>query len=779
MDRFKYFFSQYLTKDLMESNGEETEVSNIIDDLLQYDDEGYEIPDFIKNILQFDEGEEDENEQKNEEYYNANDELQPYEEVEEQKEEDPVIIEGQLQFDEDEIEESDSIKDQPQAYEEEEQKEEEPVIIEDQLQVNEEEIENFNVMEDTKRCCFCTIVSNEYLIKVVAFYYSLERTSKNFHLWICCIDDKVYSSLSRLNLKHASIIHVSAVEDKKLLAVKNMRKINEYCWTLKAAVSSYVLMKCNAESVIYCDSDMFFFSDPQVVFDEWGEASIFLCPQRDLEWVHKMYGKFQAGFIGFKKDREGVNCLNWWNKKCIEWCYGEPDSETGRWGDQKYLDEIPGLFSSVKISENLGVDAAPWNTIYNNNFNITSRDNEVFIEGDKLISYHFACLSIFNEDDYDLWTFNYLTIRSAIKHNIYISYIESIRNAINIIKSSLNEDTKALFSKSDSKGAQTFFKYSDLTLNMARYDEYYNFCTITSKEYLIRCMALYISLKDRINNFNLMICCMDETSFSTLSNLKLENTTIINISEVEDAELLSVKKERSIQEYCWSTKATLVLYILEKYGVDSVIYCDADIFFFSDPEPIFKLWKNYDTLICNQRYPEFEHEYGRFQAGFLGFSNRKTSLDILNWWKEKCIDWCSAKHDSEMDRWGDQKYLDQVPNLFSSIKILNDLGIDAAPWNLIINNDYKVYKENNTVLIDGSELMVYHFGSMEIFDESTFDLWKLDPLIFSKEIIDNIYIPYVHVLKRAIEVLKKSGWVDVKELFSKEEVTKAKNLYRL
>lgn len=644
---------------------------------------------------------------------------------------------------------------------------------------SESDIEEYIKEEYKQKCSFCTIASKDYLIKTLAFYYSLERNSENFHLWICCIDDVVYSSLLKMNLKNASLIHLTAVEDQQLLAVKNMRKANEYCWTLKATVIRYVLMHYSVNSIIYCDSDIFFFSDPQMVFDEWGEASVFLCPQRDLEWVHKIYGKFQAGFIGFKNDMQGLNCLNWWNQKCIEWCYGEPDSEMGRWGDQKYLDKITEMFSNVKISTNLGVDAAPWNTIYNNNFNITSKDNEVFIEGDKLIAYHFACLSIFNENDYDLWTFNYLEISSAIKSNIYIPYIRNLRNTINFIRNNLNEKAEDLFNKSDSKEAQTLFKYSDLTLSMARYNDFYSFCTITSKAYLLQSMSLYSSLKDKINNFSLFICCMDEISFSVLSNLKLENTIIINVSEIEDMELLHVKETRSMQEYCWSIKAPLVLYILDKYGIDSVIYCDADIFFFSDPMAIFKQWKDYDTLICPQRdSPEFEKVHGHFQAGFLGFRNRKSSLAILNWWKQKCIEWCSDKPDIIMERWGDQKYLDKIPNLFYSIKILDDLGIDAAPWNLIINNDYKVYKDNNTVLIDDRELIAYHFGSMKIFDESVFDLWKLDHLIFSKEIIDNIYIPYLNVLRRSMEILKSSALVDLKELFSKEEVTNAKNLYR-
>ena len=283
-----------------------------------------------------------------------------------------------------------------------------------------------------------------------------------------------------------------------------------------------------------------------------------------------------------------------------------------------------------------------------------------------------------------------------------------------------------------------------------------------------------------MSNFNLIICCMDEISFSVLSDMKFLYATIINVGEIEDSELLEVKKSRSLQEYCWSLKAPLVLYILDKYAIESVIYCDSDIFFFSHPKAVFDQWKEYDTLICPQRdYPEFERVHGRFQAGFIGFRNRKDSREILNWWKQKCIEWCSLEPDIQMSRWGDQKYLDQIPNLFISIKILNDLGVDAAPWNLIINNDFNVRKDENTLLIEDYELIVYHFGSMEIFDETHFDLWKIDPLFISDEIVENIYIPYLYALKRAIRIIKSSELVDINELYSKEEANYAKNLYIL
>ncbi len=49
-----------------------------------------------------------------------------------------------------------------------------------------------------------------------------------------------------------------------------------------------------------------FFSDPNIIFEEWGDHSIF---PKEIGLGRKMYGKYQAGLIGFKNDLYGL-------KKC-------------------------------------------------------------------------------------------------------------------------------------------------------------------------------------------------------------------------------------------------------------------------------------------------------------------------------------------------------------------------------------------------------------------------------------------------------------------------------
>ena len=269
---------------------------------------------------------------------------------------------------------------------------------------------------------FCVIAGKEYCMKIMAFYESLVKNSNNFNLWVCCTDAITYKFLNEKNLKNMHLIRVEEIEDDQLRAVKQERMINEYCWTLKSFVIEYILKNNDVEQVLYCDGDIYFFSNPDSIFNEWGFASIFLTPQRDLDWVEQKYGKYQAGIVGFRKDETGLAAVQWWKDRCIEWC--SVVESNGRFGDQKYLDQLPIMYENVQISSNLGVNAAPWNIIYNNNFKISLQGDKVFINNDPLVAYHFSCLTIYSSDKYDLWNMHQLNIQKEIMNYIYVPYLD-------------------------------------------------------------------------------------------------------------------------------------------------------------------------------------------------------------------------------------------------------------------------------------------------------------------------------------------------------------------
>jgi hypothetical protein len=175
---------------------------------------------------------------------------------------------------------------------------------------------------------FCTITTNSYLLKALALYESIcMHMDCNFHMWICTIDKLAYDLLIKLNLPHASIIDVEEIEDERLLEAKNNRHINEYCWTIKASLVKFILKKHNFnDSILYLDSDTFMFSSPFPLFYKLKNSDVLLTCHNFtgcVDYSTRQKGLHNAGIVGFKNSRNALRILNWWEKRCIEWCYDD------------------------------------------------------------------------------------------------------------------------------------------------------------------------------------------------------------------------------------------------------------------------------------------------------------------------------------------------------------------------------------------------------------------------------------------------------------------------
>ena len=85
------------------------------------------------------------------------------------------------------------------------------------------------------------------------------------------------------------------------------------------------------------------------------------------------------------------------------------------------------------------------------------------------------------------------------------------------------------------------------------------------------------------------------------------------------------------------------------------------------------------------------------------------SLDILN---EVIATGKKARIHIEVDtgmtRGG---FLNEWPELYKNLPILNNKGVAVAPWNL---NNYKVSKSKHTIKIDNADLQFFHFHGLEI-----------------------------------------------------------------
>ncbi|MDR1459560.1 MAG: glycosyl transferase [Bacteroidales bacterium] len=159
--------------------------------------------------------------------------------------------------------------------------------------------------------------------------------------------------------------------------------------------------------------------------------------------------------------------------------------------------------------------------------------------------------------------------------------------------------------------------------------------------------------------------------------------TVIPLDVFEDEELLQVKPVRTRSEYCWTCTSSTILYILNHYNVEHCTYLDADLYFFSPPQPLIDEMGNDSILITSHRYtPKYDQsrKTGIYCVQFVTFRNDMRGLTALHWWRNACLEWCYNRF--EDGKFGDQKYLDDWTERFDGVHVLAHLGGGVAPWNM-------------------------------------------------------------------------------------------------
>jgi hypothetical protein len=247
------------------------------------------------------------------------------------------------------------------------------------------------------------------------------------------------------------------------------------------------------------------------------------------------------------------------------------------------------------------------------------------------------------------------------------------------------------------------------------------FCTLFDSNYLLKGVAMLETLRLHCPDAHVFVLCMDDQTRNLLGKMGFPYITCIPLPALEDDALLAVKKQRSIAEYCWTLSPCLPWYVLQNNPqVDRVTYVDADLFFYSPLQPLFDEIGAASIAIIEHRFPDrLKHleVNGRFCVEWVSIRRDPQGLACLSRWRDQCIEWCFYRLDGE--RMGDQKYLDEWPQRYSSLVILQNIGAGLAPWN------YAAYlfsmDANNRLMVDGQPLIFYHFHQFQLLNNGGFD----------------------------------------------------------
>jgi hypothetical protein len=245
-----------------------------------------------------------------------------------------------------------------------------------------------------------------------------------------CLDDESHDLLEKINFDNMFLVSMAELEDPELLAIKDEAS-RFYLGTLKPPFIKYVLDKNpEIDLIVYLDADVYLFSSPVKFYENFRQNASFnilITPHRfpeKREQLERKTGIFNNGIMCFKNNPIGLACLQEWREDCIQHC--ENSFSDGFYSNQKYLDKWPQEFPGVCISEDKGVNLAPFNV---SQYEIRKNEKSLYIDNDLLIFYHFSSLRIYSPKDFLLFDYAYKLSR-RVRNLIYEPYTKELKEII-------------------------------------------------------------------------------------------------------------------------------------------------------------------------------------------------------------------------------------------------------------------------------------------------------------------------------------------------------------
>jgi hypothetical protein len=274
---------------------------------------------------------------------------------------------------------------------------------------------------------------------------------------------------------------------------------------------------------------------------------------------------------------------------------------------------------------------------------------------------------------------------------------------------------------------------------------------------------------------------MDTTAYNTINSLGLIDLVPIHVDDLITKDIDIVREQTTHGQFCWVCQPILCLFVLDHYSEEMVTYLEADSMFFSDPELLFEeLGEQSVSLVPHNFSPEFDNTdaAGKFCVQFNTFRNNKSAREVLTYWKSCCF------HYNKLYPlvYPGQTSLDNWPERFDCVKIIQHPGAGVAPWNV---QHVKLEMFGSAPSVNGVPIVFYHFHEYGRYRNGDHELGNY-PL--PQNIIDSVYKRYVKeieiaaamvhaidpefVFRREYENNKK-----LKEVFHQFSIQNAKRYY--
>ena len=265
--------------------------------------------------------------------------------------------------------------------------------------------------------------------------------------------------------------------------------------------------------------------------------------------------------------------------------------------------------------------------------------------------------------------------------------------------------------------------------------------SVLTSRYEAQGIVLAESILKYCNHAQVYLFCLDDQSYSIIKNYDLKNLIAIHYNDIETKSLNKIKKERKIEEFCWTLKPYILQHTLKIAPyLKWACYADTDMMAFNDISSyITRVSETKSAIFCPhafkyQQFLSYNYVVGEFNAGFVAFKNNDIGLDILGKWRKLCTQSCFRA--TSPDNFADQYHLEHLYYEYRSDISAGYPSLNCAPWN--IGRETLDIDDNGFIKALGQSVYLYHFQGFKMHHPNMYEAYTGN-LSISKSVKKNIY----------------------------------------
>jgi hypothetical protein len=242
------------------------------------------------------------------------------------------------------------------------------------------------------------------------------------------------------------------------------------------------------------------------------------------------------------------------------------------------------------------------------------------------------------------------------------------------------------------------------------------FVTIIAKNYLSHARVLMASVEEHHPDSPRLVVLADETE--DYFDPTQERFQVILSSELDLPGSAWFPFRYNTIELTTAVKPFAMRKALERLGVESVIYLDADIRLFAPLDPVLAALGEASILLTPHLLSRVDADEasverqllrtGAYNLGFIAVRADAATESFLSWWSDRLAEQCVV--DMQKGLFVDQKWGDLVPAMFAGVRILREPGLNVAWWNL---QERPVSLEGGSYRAAGDPLYFFHFSGFD------------------------------------------------------------------